>query len=80
MYVEIHKIIGQETKFHEGYEWTTPEITHRAFNEAKQAFEVPFEEAAYLVDLYDNNGDNLETFPLSTQGYLQMVEVPLIHS
>ena len=68
-FVRIEKIIGDETKFIDGYAWDTDKLTRFAYQRAKQKYEVPFEQAAYLVDLYEKENEMLDTFPLAELGY-----------
>ena len=70
-YVEIEKIIEkrQEAVFHEGYAWETDEETYYAFYDAKKRFEVGFEIADYIIDLYAEVGEMVDTFPITEFGY-----------
>lgn len=71
MYVQIEKISADrnETTFFQGYMWDYEQETLRAYNRAKRLYSMPFAEADYLVDLYDNDDDLLDTFPMSDAGY-----------
>lgn len=71
MYVQIEKITADRTEaeFFEGYMWDTARDTRKAYTEAKKRHAVPFEEAAYLVDLYSFTDEIVDTFPLSEEGY-----------
>jgi hypothetical protein len=64
-YVQIEQIDAARngTTFVAGYAWETNGETRRVFEEARDRFEVPFEYAAYLVDLYAAPGDLVGTFP-----------------
>lgn len=70
-YIEIEKITSdrQEAVFFEGYAWDTDKETYHAFNDAKARLAVKFEQAEYLVDLYSDPNELIETFPLSELGY-----------
>ncbi len=70
-YIEINKLHSDrsEDTFYEGYAWDTDAETRLAFYQAKARFEVPFEHAAYLVDLYQDQHEMIETFPMAELGY-----------
>ena len=74
MFVRIEKIAGNGTEFFEGYMWDTPSDTLSAFRQAKEKFAVPFETASYLVDLYEDENEMMDTFPISELNYRLMVE------
>lgn len=66
-YVHIEKIGADRnrTKHVGGYAWDTDEQTRLAYFQAKERFAVEFEHADYLVDLFVEDGDdidNIDTF------------------
>ena len=72
-FVQIEKIVERDgfktTEFFDGYAWDTDAQTIHAFRSAETKHEVPFEHAAYLVDLYEKEGELLDTFPMAELGY-----------
>ena len=70
-YVQIEKIGADRnsTEFVDGYAWDTDALTYRAYREAKARFAVPFDHADYLVDLFAEVGENVDTFPMAELGY-----------
>jgi hypothetical protein len=70
-YVQIEKITPdrQNTLFVDGYAWDTDTLTRRAYHEAKRRFSVPFDHADYLVDLFGEPGERVDTFPMAELGY-----------
>lgn len=63
-----------DTVFVEGYAWDTDKETFDTFYDAQQRYEVPFEQAAYLIDLYKEENECVETFPISESNYLALIQ------
>ncbi len=70
-FVEVERITGdrQEAVFHEGFMWDSDFLTRRAYQRAKERYAVSFEQAAYLIDLYEDDHEMVDTFPISESGY-----------
>ena len=70
-YVQIEKIGADRnsTEFFDGYAWDTDALTYRAYEDARARFTVPFEHADYLVDLYVDPDEMVDTFPMAELGY-----------
>ncbi len=70
-YVAVHKIAPcrNDTALLEGYAWDTDPLTFRAFEDARRRFEVPFEQASYLVDLFSDPNELVDTFPMAELEY-----------
>jgi hypothetical protein len=75
-YGEIHKIAPDrnDTAFVSGYAWDTDPLTFQAYTDAKQRFEVPFESADYLVDLWSDPDEHADTFPMAELGYRTLTQ------
>jgi hypothetical protein len=70
-YVQIERIPRdrQDTVFVDGYAWDTDKLTRQAYRDTKTRFSVPFEHADYLVDLFSEPGELVDTFPMAELGY-----------
>jgi hypothetical protein len=70
-YVQIERITRnrRETMFVGGYAWDTDELTRLAYRDARRRFSVPLEHADYLVDLFSEPGEMVDTFPMVELGY-----------
>jgi len=70
-YVQIERITRdrQDTGFVDGYAWDTDKLTGQAYRDAKERFSVPFECADYLVDLFSEPGELVDTFAMAELGY-----------
>ncbi len=75
-YVEIHKIAPcrNDTSFVDGYAWDTDALTVYAYEDAKRRFEVPFEQAAYLVDFFSEAYELVDTFPMTEIGFRTLIK------
>jgi hypothetical protein len=76
-YVQIEKIGADRnsTKFIDGYAWDTDALTHKAYLDARERFAVAFEQADYLVDLYSESGEMVDTFPMAELGYRSLTRL-----
>ena len=63
---------GDARKTGVGAIFETDEVTLAAFNSAKR-LEVPRERADFLIDYRDDQGDIVDTIPITADGYRQVV-------
>lgn len=70
-YVTVEKLIDDrhDVAFVDGYAWDTDPQTFKAYHDAERRFTVPFEHADYLVNLYSEPGEMVDTFPMAELGY-----------
>lgn len=55
----------------------TPLLTWADFN-ARRAMAVPFEDAEFILDYYNRNGDLAASIPLSAEGYKAITGQPVL--
>jgi len=79
-YVQIEKMTPDRTmtEYVTGYMWSTDEVTFKAYEDAKCRFEVPFEIADYLVDLFSEQCNMIDTFPMAELGYRTLTKQPKV--
>lgn len=74
-FVQIEKIVERDgfkttdDENAEGFAWDTDELTRYAYRRAKEKHAVEFSQADYLVDLYEDETELLDTFPMAELGY-----------
>ncbi len=76
-YVEIHtiKLCRNDTELLEGYAWDTDTLTFQAFEDAKARYSVSFEQSNYLIDLFSNSDELVDTFPIAELGYRSLTKI-----
>ncbi len=69
-FVQIERITKNrlDTVFVDGYAWDTDLETYNAFKNARR-LAIPFEQADYLLDLYSQPNEQLETICITELGY-----------